>query len=529
MKTLRLGLAVLVLCTLGERANAQTYTWSGGTSGGNASWNSSTNWAEGLPSSGSNLVFDNRNGMGTIASPLSVSNTKSYGTITFDDINSKLPSVLDINTNASGTTTARTLTVNSSITLTNFSGTVRFNATTNGTLSIALGGSPVTFDTQGTSNLILAPAISGSNGIAKAGTGTLTLSGANTYTGTTVIRAGTLSASNIVVSGGSSNLGNATSAVTLGTGSTQGTLSYTGNSATYTRGFTIQAGGGQLDVTTAGQTLTLDNTNVTGTIGGSFTVGGAGNTTVNSAVNLGTGGFTKTGSGTAVLAGTNTYSGTTTVSGGTLLINANSSGVSGAVTVGNGATLGGVGTLGGAITVSSGGTLQADNGANPGVFTVSGVTIASGGKLAAVIGSDGTNSELAVGASTLELSTGSILKFTSISGFSHTQAATYTLASFAEGSLKLDGETKSNGYTFGSYTHGTGATGPVTIDASAVSGLTAGNSFSLTMDGGNLVLSFSPVPVPEPATVLGIAAAALGAGGFVRRKFRKGSEPTNAA
>ena len=115
-----------------------------------------------------------------------------------------------------------------------------------------------------------------------------------------------------------------------------------------------------------------------------------------------------------------------------------------------------------------------------------------------------------------------------MTGFNADQAGTYTIASLT-GSLKLDGNTKANGFVFGEYTFGPGASGPVVIDPALVSGLDAGDYFSLTMTGGNLQLNFSPAPVPEPAAVLGISAAALGVGGVVRRRLCKGSGPSESA
>jgi autotransporter-associated beta strand protein len=190
---------------------------------------------------------------------------------------------------------------------------VTFNANRGVTLT---GNGTVEVSTTKTASV--SAIVAGSGNLTKTGAGTLTLSGANTYTGTTTVSAGTLSVGNIVVGGGNSHIGNAGTTVTLGSATEQGILSYTGNTATYTRGFFIGgAGGGRLDVTTSGQTLTVGTTGVTGT--GLFTVGGAGNTIINAVIGH-TGGLTKEGAGILTLAAgvTHTYNGTTTVNGGTL-------------------------------------------------------------------------------------------------------------------------------------------------------------------------------------------------------------------
>lgn len=126
---------------------------------------------------------------------------------------------------------------------------------------------------------------SGTTSLVKAGNGTWTVSGNNTYTGTTSISSGTLSASNVVVSGGASGLGNASSAVVLSDASNRGTLSYTGGNGTFTRGFTINSGGGlggQINVTNNATVLTISTGDITG--GNRLTIGGNGSVVINSNV-----------------------------------------------------------------------------------------------------------------------------------------------------------------------------------------------------------------------------------------------------
>jgi fibronectin-binding autotransporter adhesin len=128
----------------------------------------------------------------------------------------------------------------------------------------------------------------GSYSLTKMGGGALTLNGANTYSGGTIMNGGFLYVTN------SGTMGSAGSAVAVN----GGTLDL-GN-ATRTNGAVTVGGGLVTNGTLSASSYALTNA---GTISAALT---------------GSGALTKTGSGTSVLSGANDYSGGTTVSAGTL-------------------------------------------------------------------------------------------------------------------------------------------------------------------------------------------------------------------
>jgi len=164
--------------------------------------------------------------------------------------------------------------------------------------------------------------LGGSVGLTKNGGQTLTLSGANTYTGQTIVNGGTLQLGN----------GGATGSISTPIGVALG----------------------------ANFTVNRNNAATQGTDFG--TIAGAGS-------------FTQAGTGTTTLTAANIYTGTTTVNAGTLLVNGSTVSHS-AVTVNSGGTLGGTGTIGGTVTVLGGGNLSP--GTSPGILNTGAVTLNAG-------------------------------------------------------------------------------------------------------------------------------------------------------
>ncbi|ENJ7361362.1 autotransporter outer membrane beta-barrel domain-containing protein [Salmonella enterica] len=182
------------------------------------------------------------------------------------------------------------------------------DVTDNATLELNTGGD---FDN----------AIGGTGSVVKSGDKTLTLSGANSYTGGTTISGGTLVASNVEALGSGDVTDNAT--LELNTGGD----------------FANNIGGTGSVVKSGDKTLTLSGTNSytggTTISGGTLVVNnvealGTGDVTNNATLELNTGGdfdnaisgsgqVVKSGDKTLTLSGANSYSGATTISGGTLI------------------------------------------------------------------------------------------------------------------------------------------------------------------------------------------------------------------
>ncbi|WID97602.1 autotransporter domain-containing protein [Bosea vestrisii] len=302
--------------------------------------------------------------------------------------------------------------------------------------------------------------------IRKVGTGTLTLTQENTYSGGTTIAGGAISISK------DSNLGSTSGALTLD----GGVLQVTGTTLNgLTRNIILGSNGGGFDIVEAGNSFivnqsltgagslsktgagtlvlkgassysgtttvsegtlragaanafssnstftvasgtTLDLANLNQSIGslagagtvtlgsGTLTAGANNSSTSFSGTISGTGGLTKAGTGTLTLSGTNTYSGSTRVSGGKLVVNGS---LASSVAL-NGGSLGGSGTIGG-MSVASGGTVAPGN--SIGTLTINGnVAFASGSTYQVEINAAGQSDKIvASGIATLSGGTVQVL------------------------------------------------------------------------------------------------------------------------
>jgi autotransporter-associated beta strand protein len=401
--------------------------------------------------SGSGFLTQNGSGVLTLAN----SNTYSGGTSLLSG------SIQITNANSLGTTGN----------LSFGGGTLQYGAgiTTDLSSRIHNSSSAIAIDTNG-QNVTFASALGASNvgGLTKSGVGTLVLSGANTFTGTTTISTGILNIQN------SDALGSTASGTTLSSGAAlqlQGGLTI-GAEALTLAGTGISTDGALRNISganslageitlAAATRINSDSGSLTlsGGISGSqnLTLGGSGNTTITGAIATSTGTLTKDGAGTLVLSGANTFTGTTTISAGILNIQNSDA----------------LGSTASGITVSSGAALQIQGGISVGAeaLTLSGTGVSTDGALRNISGANSLAGDITLNAATrINSDSGSLTLNGGISG-------TQNLTIGGSGNTTLAGSIATS-------------TGTLTKDGSGTLTLSGANSFTgaVTIQNGALQL-----------------------------------------
>jgi len=440
-------------------------------------------------------------------------------------------------------------------------------------LTITIGGGANAFtvnDAVAGTDLLVSAAVlaNGTAGIAKAGAGTMELTGSNTYTGGTTISAGTLKLSGNgsagsggidIAAAGTLEYARSQAVFLLSshviTG--QGTFVKSGSGLMYFRGETANTNVGVAYVLNGGTVLMGDN-NVAGwtaTFGslsgnapitpawqgtGAFVIeAGARNedttfsgTLLNAYPGDGvakTMGLTKVGTGSLELTGTNTYTGGTTISAGTLI-------------AGNASALGTAG-----VSIAGGGTLLTPAGVSvSNTRTLAGGTLgftsnAAAGTLASLAaGSAGATQVLAPttawASGTAEVTYSDVLTLTNTSSIPQVLTMEFNPTGLAQGlidSLELgwfdpgtsDWVSAIDGNSGGTATFFSGSWAEYLV---ATSGATPANSLGVygRDTGGNNVWAvinhnsdFAVIAVPEPTTGMMVIAAGVAAA-LLRRRPR---------
>jgi autotransporter-associated beta strand protein len=337
-------------------------------------------------------------------------------------------------------------------------GTLQFTAGNTTDVSGRISGStgPISIDT-GSQTVTFGSALAATNtgGLAKIGSGTLTLSGSNAYAGVTAINAGVLSlASAGAVPGGSS-------------------LIFGGGTLQFTASNTVDFSGRIAD---SASPISIDT--------GSQTV-----TFASALAATNTGGLTKIGTGTLILSGNNGYSGATTINAGVL--EADTAGIDGS-SAASGITL-------------AGGTLKALDSA--------GINTAKPLAATSTILLDTTNGPITLGGNIASTTSGLTLSGANALTLSGTNSFTGAIAinggTLVSDTAGIDGSSTSGGITFAggrfktldsagiSTTKPLAATGTILLDttngpitlggnvASTTSGLTLSGANALTLSGTN--------------------------------------------
>lgn len=261
------------------------------------SWSTSDYWGGALPT-GSDDAYISTGGTANVDTPDAVCNSLHLG-------DSGAGSSGNIQLASGGTLTLKSLVKGAGTATFNFNGgTLKAGAGFSTTLPMTIGADVAANVHTNGFGVTLSGILSGSGGLTKLGTGTLTLSAANTFSGDTTISAGSLTLDN--------NKGLQSS--TLNYTATGGTFNFNSNSTSAVLGGLK----GDHDLLLG----YLKDPFPPGSV--ALTVGGNNQSTTYSGILSGPGSLQKTGTGTLTLAGENSFTGNTYISGGVLaLANAN--------------------------------------------------------------------------------------------------------------------------------------------------------------------------------------------------------------
>jgi autotransporter-associated beta strand protein len=319
-------LSFFLICFFSNHlAEAATRTWTGTTNG---LWSNPSNWGGTAPVTGDDLVFPS--GASNLSNTNDLTENTIFNSITF-------------------TGSGYTLSGNRIILGQGLAGI---------TDSVASGGNTIALDirvdatrdivvSNTAESLTISGRISGTGGLNKEGTGTLVLSGANTFGGILKINVGVVNARH------STSLGTITAGTEVVGGAAlelQGDINIS-YEALALRGYGVSNGGALRNISganTFGGLITLSSAGgteiasdagtltITGGMSGAFPliIDGAGDVTYKTApIAIGSGTVTKNGAGTLRYNFPNTYNGLTTINAGTLLYGVDNAILTSAITV----------------------------------------------------------------------------------------------------------------------------------------------------------------------------------------------------
>lgn len=299
---------------------------------GNGTWNrgsgGNNNYTGGFTMNAGTVSVTGQNGFGTAALAINGGTINSSGSTTFS---------------------VTSITIGGNFALTGTGNNIY-------TADVSLGSATRTITNNSTGNRTFSGIISGSSGAGLTfnGIGNTTLSGANTYNGTTTLNGGTLSL----------NSSNALQNSTLNTGASGSQVVNFIVAGTNTYNLGGLAGADNLSL--GANSISVGSNNA--------------DTTYTAAISSTGGGLTKVGTGALTLSGANTYTGTTTVNSGTLALgSAGSIASSSVLKIASGATFD-VKAKSGGFTLNNPLTIDVDV-ANAGKLDATGVALTYGGNL----------------------------------------------------------------------------------------------------------------------------------------------------